>query len=74
MVVKGDYAPAFTVEQMIKDFDLIMDTARADHVPMSLAALVRQRYEQAFVDGNGQRDFFVLCETDATRPVAQAAE
>ncbi len=74
MVVKGDYSPAFTVEQMIKDFDLIMDTARADHVPMSLAALVRQRYEQAFVDGNGQRDFFVLCETDAKRPVAQAAE
>ena len=74
MVVKGDYSPAFTVEQMIKDFDLIMDTARADHVPMSLAALVRQRYEQAFVDGNGQRDFFVLCETDATRPAAQAAE
>ncbi len=74
MVVKGDYAPAFTVEQMIKDFDLIMDTARADHVPMSLAALVRQRYEQAYVDGNGQRDFFVLCETDATRPQAEAAE
>ena len=74
MVVKGDYAPAFTVEQMIKDFDLIMDTARADHVPMSLAALVRQRYEQAYVDGNGQRDFFVLCETDAPRDVAQVAE
>ncbi len=74
MVVNGDYAPAFTVEQMIKDFDLIMDTARADHVPMSLAALVRQRYEQAYVDGNGQRDFFVLCETDAGRNPSQAAK
>jgi 3-hydroxyisobutyrate dehydrogenase-like beta-hydroxyacid dehydrogenase len=72
MVVSGDYAPAFTVEQMIKDFDLIMDTARTDHVPMMMAALVRQQYEQAFADGDGQRDFFVLCEsgTDGRTPVA----
>lgn len=72
MVVSGDYAPAFTVEQMIKDFDLIMDTARTDHVPMMMAALVRQQYEQAFVDGDGERDFFVLCEgkTDGRLPIA----
>ena len=74
MVARGDYAPAFTVEQMIKDFDLIMDTARADHVPMSMAALVRQRYEQAYVDGDGQRDFFVLCDTEAGRRRPEAAE
>ena len=72
MVVGGDYAPAFTVEQMIKDFDLIMDTARADHVPMTMAALVRQQYEQAYVDGDGQRDFFVLCEGDAGHRAAPA--
>ena len=74
MVVSGNYAPAFTVEQMIKDFDLIMDTARTDHVPMTMAALVRQLYEQAYVDGDGQRDFFVLCETDAARRSPQPAE
>ena len=68
MLKSGDYAPAFTVEQMIKDFDLIMDTARADHVPMSLAALVRQRYERAYVEGDGQRDFFVLCAADGASP------
>jgi 3-hydroxyisobutyrate dehydrogenase-like beta-hydroxyacid dehydrogenase len=62
MVVSGNYAPAFTVGQMIKDFDLILDTARNDHVPMHMAAQVRQQYEQAYVDGDGQRDFFVLCE------------
>ena len=67
MVVSGDYTPAFTVEQMIKDFDLIMDTARTDHVPMMMAALVRQHYEQAFADGKGQRDFFVLCESGTDR-------
>jgi len=70
MVVSGDYAPAFTVEQMIKGFDLIMDTARADHVPMMVAALVHQQYERAYADGDGQRDFFVLCESNATRQPA----
>jgi 3-hydroxyisobutyrate dehydrogenase-like beta-hydroxyacid dehydrogenase len=62
MLVSGNYQPAFTVEQMIKDFDLIMDTARNDHVPMLLSAIVRQQYEQSLVSGNGQKDFFVLCE------------
>jgi len=74
MVVSGDYAPAFTVEQMIKDLDLIMDTARADHVPMLMAALVRQQYEQAYADGNGERDFFVLCENGAAPRLAPVAE
>jgi 3-hydroxyisobutyrate dehydrogenase-like beta-hydroxyacid dehydrogenase len=74
MVVSGDYAPAFTVEQMIKDFDLIMDTARTDHVPMMIAALVRQQYEQAFANGDGQRDFFVLCESGTRGRPSVAAE
>jgi NAD-binding of NADP-dependent 3-hydroxyisobutyrate dehydrogenase len=43
MLVNGNYEPAFTVEQMIKDFDLIMDTARNDHVPMLLSVIVRQQ-------------------------------
>ena len=74
MVVDGDYAPAFTVEQMIKDFDLILDTARTDHVPMMMAALVRQQYEQAFATGDGQRDFFVLCESEPDARAPGAAE
>lgn len=74
MVVSGNYAPAFTVEQMIKDFDLIMDTAPADHVPMMMAALVRQQYEQAYADGDGQRDFFVLCYNDTAGRTSAAGE
>lgn len=74
MVVSGNYAPAFTVEQMIKDMDLIMDTARADHVPMIMAALVRQQYEQALTAGDGQRDFFVLCESETDGRPSIAAE
>ena len=61
-ILKGAYEPAFTVEQMIKDFDLIMDTARHDHVPMFAAALIRQQYEEALARGEGQKDFFVLCD------------
>jgi 3-hydroxyisobutyrate dehydrogenase-like beta-hydroxyacid dehydrogenase len=62
MLVSGDYAPAFTVEQMVKDFDLITDAAKTSHVPMLLAAIVRQQYEQAWVRGDAQKDFFVLCK------------
>ena len=61
-ILKGSYEPAFTVEQMIKDFDLITDTARHDHTPMFAAALIRQQYEEALARGDGQKDFFVLCD------------
>ena len=62
LILDGNYPPAFTVEQMIKDLDLITDTARRDHTPMFVAALVRQQYEQALAEGAGQKDFFVLCD------------
>lgn len=65
MLISGNYEPAFTVEQMIKDFDLITDTARTSHVPMLLSAIVRQQYEQAWVRGDAQKDFFVLCRPTA---------
>jgi len=65
MLANGNYEPAFTVEQMMKDFDLITDTARTSHVPMLLSAIVRQQYEQAWVRGDAQKDFFVLCKPAA---------
>lgn len=61
LIESGDYTPAFTVAQMMKDFDIIIDTARADHVPMFVSALVRQQYESAY-PAAAERDFFVLCE------------
>lgn len=62
MILSGDYEAAFSVEQMIKDFDLIIGAARDAHVPMFLAALIRQQYEEAHTAGYGGRDFFVLCQ------------
>ncbi len=68
MLIRRDFTPAFTVSQMIKDVDLALDSAKIDHVPMALSALVRQQYEAARAQGHGARDFFMLleqCERDA---------
>jgi 3-hydroxyisobutyrate dehydrogenase-like beta-hydroxyacid dehydrogenase len=59
-VANGNYAPAFTVKQIMKDFDLIAEVSRQDHCPMPLAAQIRQQYEAAFANGCGDHDFFVL--------------
>ena len=59
-VVNGTYAPAFTVRQIMKDFDIIADVSRRDHSPMPLVAQIRQQYEAAFASGCGDLDFFVL--------------
>lgn len=62
MLTKRDFAPAFTVEQMIKDFDLVIDAARDRQVPVFLISLIRQQYEAARAQGRGDKDFFVLLE------------
>jgi 3-hydroxyisobutyrate dehydrogenase-like beta-hydroxyacid dehydrogenase len=59
-VVNGNYAPAFTVKQIMKDFDLIAEVSRQDHCPIPLVAQIRQQYEAAFANGCGDLDFFVL--------------
>jgi 3-hydroxyisobutyrate dehydrogenase-like beta-hydroxyacid dehydrogenase len=62
MLSRRDFTPAFTVTQMIKDFDLVLDTARMQHIPVYLVALIRQQYEAAYAQGAGEQDFFVLLE------------
>jgi 3-hydroxyisobutyrate dehydrogenase len=60
VLIKGEYPPAFTVSQMIKDLDLALGAARVDHIPVPVNAIVRQRFEQAYADGLGGADFFCL--------------
>lgn len=60
MLVRGDFTPAFSVSQMMKDIDIILSVGRADHVPMPVNALIRQIYEQAYHSGRGEADFFAL--------------
>lgn len=62
LLISRDFDPAFSVEQMMKDFDLILDAGRQDHVPMSLISLIRQQYEVAYTNGLADQDFFVLIE------------
>jgi len=62
LIVNRNFDPAFSVSQMMKDFDLILDAARSDHVPMYLASMIRQQYEAAYADGLAEKDFFILFE------------
>jgi 3-hydroxyisobutyrate dehydrogenase-like beta-hydroxyacid dehydrogenase len=62
LLLSENYEAAFSVSQMMKDFDLILDAAKTDHVPMHLTALIRQQYEAAFTAGQAEKDFFVLVE------------
>jgi 3-hydroxyisobutyrate dehydrogenase-like beta-hydroxyacid dehydrogenase len=64
MVVSGDYAPAFSVAQMLKDFDLIAGAAEVAGCDMPLIAGVRERYRAAIARGLADRDFFVLAAND----------
>ncbi len=59
-VVSADYAPAFTVDQMIKDFSLISDAARANGVPLLTAGLILELYRAAANSGLRHQDFFAL--------------
>ena len=59
-LVKGDYPAAFSVSQIMKDLDLVLGAARADHIPVPVNSIVRQRFEQAYADGLGDADFFCL--------------
>lgn len=62
LLVNRNFDPAFSVSQMMKDFDLILAAAKSDHVPMYLASMIRQQYEAAYTDGLADKDFFVLFE------------
>lgn len=60
MIVSGDYTPAFTVQQMIKDFTLISEAGRAKGVPLMTAGLILELYRAAANAGLDQDDFFAL--------------
>ncbi len=55
-----NYAPAFTVTQMAKDFDIMLDTGKAKNVPMPITSLVRQFWGAMIAKGSGGKDFFSL--------------
>src|SRR5262245_30227389 len=52
-----DFAPTATSNLMVKDLDLILATARTDHVPVPLAAIMREIYSAIIAQGEGDEDF-----------------
>jgi 3-hydroxyisobutyrate dehydrogenase-like beta-hydroxyacid dehydrogenase len=62
MMTDGSYAPAFPVTGMMKDFDIALSVGREQHIALPLLSHIRQTYEQAFINGAGEEDFFVLVE------------
>ncbi len=65
MIASGDYAPAFTIQQMIKDFTLISDAGRANGVPLLTSGLILELYRTAANAGLDQEDFFALIKWHA---------
>lgn len=59
-VVNDDFAPAFTVSQMIKDFTLISEAARRNGVPLMTTGLILELYRSASNAGMQDEDFFAL--------------
>jgi 3-hydroxyisobutyrate dehydrogenase len=58
-----DFAPTFTVEQMIKDLGLILGEAAASHVPLPQAAATLQLMHAALAQGDGQEDYAAIIKS-----------
>jgi len=55
-----NFTPAFTADQIAKDFDIALDTGRALSVPMPITSLARQFFGAMKARGKGELDFFGL--------------
>ena len=56
----GRYDAAFSVDMMLKDFDLALDAAKAYKSSLPVTALTRQFYEESSAKGRGGEDYAVL--------------
>jgi 3-hydroxyisobutyrate dehydrogenase-like beta-hydroxyacid dehydrogenase len=59
-ITTGDYTAAFSASQMLKDFDLIQQSAAATSCDLPLILSIRNVYRDAVARGHGDQDFFVL--------------
>ncbi|MGQ2978854.1 MAG: NAD(P)-dependent oxidoreductase [Polaromonas sp.] len=55
-----DFTPTFTVAQMIKDLELILDAGRAVHAPLAQTAMTHQLMQAAMAQGDGQDDYAAI--------------
>ena len=57
-----NFTPAFTVRQLAKDFDLMLDAGRQSEIPMPITSHVRQNLSTMIATGRGDQDFFAYVE------------
>jgi 3-hydroxyisobutyrate dehydrogenase len=55
-----DFTPTFTVEQMLKDLDLILGASEAAHVPLLQTAMTRQLMHAAVAQGDALDDYAAI--------------
>lgn len=55
-----DFTPTFTVEQMIKDLDLILGAGEANRVPLLQTALTQKLMHAAVAQGDGLDDYAAI--------------
>jgi len=53
-----NFAPAFTIAQIAKDFDIALETAKSNDTAMPLTSIVRQFFGAMKAKGKGELDFF----------------
>ena len=56
-LAERDFSSTFSCRQMAKDLDLILGAAKAQNVPVPLAALMRETYSALIAQGDGEDDF-----------------
>ncbi len=62
-LARRDFAPTFTVEQMIKDVTLILEAAATSHVPLPQTGLTLQLLHAAQAQGDGNQDYAAIIKT-----------
>ena len=55
-----DFTPTFTVEQMLKDLDLILGAGQTVHVPLVQTAMTRQLMHAAVAQGDALDDYAAI--------------
>lgn len=70
-VVTDDFEPSFSIEQMIKDLELIGDVAAAAGLSTAMSDVVRRRFEAARRQGLGEMDYFVLARGTPPGPAGE---
>lgn len=67
MIVKGDYAPAATLDMLKKDVELFLSAGKEAKLSLPINSMIAGIYREAASRGLGEKDFFVLVREAAER-------